>query len=956
MEPWNSEASPVPRQLFFQMPAETSRPSALVPRFQRFPLRWFFVTAFLFGVAGFFAAWWVRPYSAKTILLVRESAFTSVTEAREFAGTLASPSSLDRLSRRFSPPILPQRLADICRFNFDAANSSLVLSARADDARFVRVVADGLAAHAVGCAGEWVTRRTGEVDGQIEQVERRLRELRKQFSNFDMMLMAGDLRSLQQNLEKQLTEKTATMNALHGQIAMLDAEERKLTSLFTEQPALQSLHEELERSLTRYTDEHPKVKELRASISALEKESKLRQRTSGPLADLSARREVLRDQLKAAEANESQSRIALRTFATNAIEFTRAQSEFTALAARRDELIQSRAVMVAKGVEIFRPAGQVELSRVTDGARLAGYSFAGIFSGLGFAGVTLAISQRRRRVIRDARALREASGLPVLAELPLLENMDEDAREYWAVETLERLRGATGSERRGAFVCGIISASSGEGRSTWIDLLAKAGLRNGHRVFVISQPLGIASTADSSRPAADEEVSAANSLALFTPSSATPQTIARYSLTTQVSHVQFQQNWERSFSKWQQEENALILVELPPAATADGLLQSRGVPNVLWLGAANIAETRNTLCCVSSLRNTGCNLIGAALNRCPASVRTWIPLSVLGASLAAASAQEANPVAAPITNALSSTKVPLLDRWQEKLTLGPGDVFDVSLYGQGDSFRNGLSIGPDGRFSYLQAMDVMASGLTVDELRAKLEQILGKFHVSPRVVIVPQAFHSKKYFMLGNVAQRGVFTLDRPTTIVEAVAKARGFISGNQHRSSFNLADLSHAFLVRRQANGEFAREPIDFEGLFQRGELQHNRLLAPDDYLYFPPLGLEEVYVLGEVRTTGVTPYVKNLSALGAIASRGGFTEGAFRQRILVVRGSLQKPETFVVDLQSTLRAQSPDFELQPRDIVYVSRKPWAKAQELLEAASSDFVRAIAVTWTGREIGPIIR
>jgi hypothetical protein len=69
-----------------------------------------------------------------------------------------------------------------------------------------------------------------------------------------------------------------------------------------------------------------------------------------------------------------------------------------------------------------------------------------------------------------------------------------------------------------------------------------------------------------------------------------------------------------------------------------------------------------------------------------------------------------------------------------------------------------------------------------------------------------------------------------------------------------------------------------------------------------------------------------------------------------------LQKPETFVVDLQSTLRAQSPDFELQPRDIVYVSRKPWAKAQELLEAASSDFVRAIAVTWTGREIGPIIR
>jgi protein involved in polysaccharide export with SLBB domain len=256
----------------------------------------------------------------------------------------------------------------------------------------------------------------------------------------------------------------------------------------------------------------------------------------------------------------------------------------------------------------------------------------------------------------------------------------------------------------------------------------------------------------------------------------------------------------------------------------------------------------------------------------------------------------------------------------------------------------------------LQAIDVVATGLTVDELRAKLEGILGKFHVAPRVIIVPQSFHSKKYFVLGNVTQRGVFTLDRPTTIVEAVAKARGFTAAGPQRSSFNLADLSHAFLMRRQPGGEFVREPVDFEGLFQRGELQHNKLLAPDDYLYFPPLGLDEVYVLGEVRSIGVTPYVKNLSALGAIASRGGFTEGAFRQKILIVRGSLEKPETFVVDLQSTLRAQSPDFALQPRDIVYVSRKPWAKAQELLEAASSDFVRAVAVSWTGRKISPAIQ
>lgn len=321
-----------------------------------------------------------------------------------------------------------------------------------------------------------------------------------------------------------------------------------------------------------------------------------------------------------------------------------------------------------------------------------------------------------------------------------------------------------------------------------------------------------------------------------------------------------------------------------------------------------------------------------------------------------APAESPAPATAAATNGvLSGSTARVLSPWQEHLTVGPGDAFAVSLYGQADSSRQ-VTIGPDGRINYLQATDVDATGLTVDELRVRLEAALKKFHLSPRAVVMPVMFNSKKYFILGNVAQKGVFTLDRPITIVEAVAKARGFVSGTQQRSSFTLVDLPHAFLVRRQADGVFAREPVDFEALFTRGDLSQNKLLAPDDYLYFPPTGLEQVYTLGEVATPGVVPFTQDLSTLGAITARGGFTEAAFRQKILVVRGSLERPETFVVDVSSALRAATPDFRLQPRDIVYVSRKPWAKAEELLEAASSDFIRAMVVAWTGRHIQPLSR
>ena len=41
--------------------------------------------------------------------------------------------------------------------------------------------------------------------------------------------------------------------------------------------------------------------------------------------------------------------------------------------------------------------------------------------------------------------------------------------------------------------------------------------------------------------------------------------------------------------------------------------------------------------------------------------------------------------------------------------------------------------------------------LTDPELRAKLDEALGKFYQNPRTVVVPVAYRSKKYIMLGSV-------------------------------------------------------------------------------------------------------------------------------------------------------------------------------------------------------------
>ena len=78
--------------------------------------------------------------------------------------------------------------------------------------------------------------------------------------------------------------------------------------------------------------------------------------------------------------------------------------------------------------------------------------------------------------------------------------------------------------------------------------------------------------------------------------------------------------------------------------------------------------------------------------------------------------------------------------------------------------------------------------------------------VEPALRSPVSAYTSKKYYILGHVNQKGVFPLDRPVSVIEAIAKARGFVSTFPQRNEWVQADLSRSFLVRRGADGLFAR------------------------------------------------------------------------------------------------------------------------------------------------------
>jgi protein involved in polysaccharide export with SLBB domain len=274
--------------------------------------------------------------------------------------------------------------------------------------------------------------------------------------------------------------------------------------------------------------------------------------------------------------------------------------------------------------------------------------------------------------------------------------------------------------------------------------------------------------------------------------------------------------------------------------------------------------------------------------------------------------------------------------WQQHLTLGPGDVLTLNLYGAPELTRAEVAIGPDGRISYLEAQDVPASGLTIDELRAKLDEALGQFRRAPHTIVTPVSFRSKKYYMLGRVTTKGVYVLDRPMTVLEALARAHGLETALVDRYLVSLTDFDRSFLAR---GGK--RIPLDFVKLFQQGDLSQNKAIEPGDYIYFAPGDLNEVYAVGEVRSPGPVTWTPDLNIIAAITGRGGFTERAWRARVLVVRGSISAPQAIPVDTHAILDGKELNFKLQPRDIIYVNSRPFIKVEEAADLAITAFIQS---------------
>ncbi len=156
--------------------------------------------------------------------------------------------------------------------------------------------------------------------------------------------------------------------------------------------------------------------------------------------------------------------------------------------------------------------------------------------------------------------------------------------------------------------------------------------------------------------------------------------------------------------------------------------------------------------------------------------------------------------------------------------IGPSDVLNIVFWREKE-LSSEVLVRPDGKISMPLLNDVMAAGLTPEQLRRILADTAKRYIEDPVVTVVVKQINNNRVFVMGQVRNPGPFVLTGPTTVLQALAMAGGFT---------DFADRGHV-LVTRVENGAQSTFTFNYDTVVRKGDLSGNLLLKAGDTIVVP-------------------------------------------------------------------------------------------------------------------------
>lgn len=163
--------------------------------------------------------------------------------------------------------------------------------------------------------------------------------------------------------------------------------------------------------------------------------------------------------------------------------------------------------------------------------------------------------------------------------------------------------------------------------------------------------------------------------------------------------------------------------------------------------------------------------------------------------------------------------------------LGPGDVFDLSVYGElvnedrGPSFSGRYRVDPDGNIQVHFMGTLRVEGLTLEETRRLINDSLSSYLINPDVTVSLVNASSRYVYVLGHIARQQRLSIGTRDTVLDVIARCGGELYD---------ARLDGIKVIRGGlSNPEVIT--VDLLATIQEGDFTENISVQPGDIIYVP-------------------------------------------------------------------------------------------------------------------------
>lgn len=193
--------------------------------------------------------------------------------------------------------------------------------------------------------------------------------------------------------------------------------------------------------------------------------------------------------------------------------------------------------------------------------------------------------------------------------------------------------------------------------------------------------------------------------------------------------------------------------------------------------------------------------------------------------------------------------------------------------------------------------------LSIDKIQAG-EASENIFVEDGDTIFIPKV---NSFFVLGEITKPGTYSLEKETTVLEAVTIAGGFTT---------KATAAGTKIIRRYPDGTQDTISVDLSGKIpmdrQAKVVDGDTILVPRGNAFF---------IFGEVKKPGEYQLEKDTTILEAISAAGGFTDKAAPGRTKVIRITPKGQQTIEVDMNEIVKRGRRDksIPLVENDVIVV-------------------------------------